>query len=89
MVCKKCGIIIPNNGVICPNCGSSAQTISFNTNKLGGDGKRAEYITEKYSMKKGVYEGKASEHGNPIAGLIVIGVVILILILIAVTSYLL
>ena len=89
MICKKCGVTIPNNGFMCPNCGSSAQTASFNANKLGGDGKNAEYITEKYSMKKGVYEGKASEHGNPIAGLIIVGVVILVIVLIAVASYLL
>ena len=89
MVCKKCGKEIPNNMIICPNCGNSMQTISFNTNKLGEDGKRAEYITEKYNMKKGVYEGKAKEHNNPIIGLIIILVVIITFILIAVANYLL
>ena len=89
MVCKKCGNNIPDNTIICPNCGNSMQTLSFNTNRLGENGKNAEYITEKYNMKKGIYEGKAHEHSNPFIGIIIIITVILIIIGIAVANYLL
>ena len=88
MVCKKCGKEIPNNMITCPNCGNSMQTISFNANRLGEDGKRAEYITEKYSMKKGIYEGKARELSKPYLGLIVVLGVLLVIILIAIANYL-
>ena len=89
MICKKCGREIPNNIITCPSCGNSMQTISFNTNKLGENGKRGEYITEKYNLKKGIYEGKAHEHSNPIIGLVIVLVIILIIILIAIANYLL
>lgn len=88
MVCKSCGKNLVNGTVICPNCGSTLQTISFQTNRLGENGKRAEYITEKYTMKKGVYEGKAHEFNKTYLGVIVLFVVILIILAIAVGTYL-
>ena len=29
MICKKCGVTIPNNGFICPNCGAHI-SVGFN-----------------------------------------------------------
>ena len=79
MLCRSCGRDIANGTVVCPNCGHAAQTLSFQTNRLGGDGKNVEYVTEKYSGQKGIYEGRAKEHNNIFAGLVFMGIVLLII----------
>ena len=88
MICKGCGKPIANGRVICPNCGTSMQSMTFQSNRLGEDGRRAEYLTEKLTGKKGVYEGKAHEHNDVFVGLIVIGIVLLIILGIALANYL-
>lgn len=79
MLCSSCGKNIASGTIVCPNCGHAAQTMTFQANRLGGDGKNAEYVTEKYTGQKGIYEGKAKEHSNAFAGLLFIGIVLLIL----------
>jgi uncharacterized membrane protein YvbJ len=88
MTCKNCGKNTPNYVAVCPNCGSSMQTLTFQNNRLGENGKRAEYITEKYNMKKGVYEGKNQDVNKAYLGVIFILIVVLIIIAIAVANYL-
>ena len=87
MVCKNCGRPLSNGKVMCPNCGASMQTMTFQANRLGENGKRAEYITEKLTGKQGVYEGKATEKSNAYIGLILIGLILLIIIGIAIASF--
>lgn len=74
---------------MCPNCGNSLQTLTFQNNKLGENGKNAEYVTEKYNMKKGVYEGKNKDTNKQAIGIIVILTILLIIIAIAIANYLL
>lgn len=89
MVCRSCGKNLANGTVVCPNCGNSLQTLTFQNNRLGENGKNAEYVTEKYNMKKGVYEGKNNDTNKTFMGIIVIFIVLLIIIAIAVANYLL
>ena len=88
MVCNKCGRPLTNGQTICQNCSLSMNKMSFQTNKFGENGKRGEYITEKLTGKQGVYE-KASEQSKvSYLGLIIIGVIILIIVGIAIASFL-
>lgn len=89
MVCRSCGKNLSNGTVVCPNCGNSLQTLTFQNNRLGENGKNAEYVTEKYNMKKGVYEGKNNDTNKAFKGIIVIFIILLIIIAIAVANYLL
>ena len=89
MTCKNCGKNLANGIVMCPNCGNTMQTLSFQNNRLGENGKRAEYVTEKYNMKKGVYEGKARELNQSYIGIIIVLVSILLIVAIAIVNYLL
>lgn len=89
MVCRSCGKNLANGTVICPNCGNSLQTLTFQNNRLCENGKNAEYVTEKYNMKKGVYEGKNNDTNKAFKGIIVIFIILLIIIAIAVANYLL
>lgn len=88
MVCKTCGKNLANGSVMCSNCGTTMQTFTFQNNKLGENGKRGEYITEKYTMKQGLYEGKAKEYNKSYIGIIFVFVIILIIVLVAIASYL-
>lgn len=89
MVCKTCGKNLANGSVMCPNCGTTMQTLTFQNNKLGENGKRGEYITEKYNMNKGIYEGKAREINQSYLGIIIVFVIVLIIIAVAIANYLL
>lgn len=88
MLCKSCGKNIDDKVIVCPNCGSSLQTLTFQNNRLGENGKNAEYITEKYNMKKGVYSGKNTDFKSYV-GILLVVIVILIILAIAVANYLL
>ena len=89
MVCKTCGKNLANGSVMCPNCGTTMQTFTFQNNKLGENGKRGEYITEKYTMKQGLYEGKTREINQSYLGIIIVFVIVLIIIAVAIANYLL
>jgi len=62
--------------------------MSFQTNKFGENGKRGEYITEKLTGKQGVYEKAAEQKNISYLGLIIIGIIILVIIFVAVVSFL-
>lgn len=89
MTCKNCGKNLPDEITMCPNCGNSILRVNFHNNKIGVNGKNSEYITEKYNMKKGIYEGKASNISQTYIGVVIVFVIVLILIAIAVANYLL
>ena len=89
MTCRNCGKNLANGSVMCPNCGNTMQTLSFQNNRLGENGKRAEYVTEKYNMKKGVYEGKAKELNQSYIGIIIVVVIVLLIVAVAIVNYLL
>lgn len=89
MICKTCGKNLANGSVMCPNCGTVMQTLTFQNNKLGENGKRGEYITEKYNMKQGVYEGKAKDFNKNYVGILFIFIVVLVIIAVAIVNYLL
>ncbi len=89
MICKNCGKNIPSGKVICPYCGKSLQSITFTTNRMGEDGHRGEYVTEKYNMTKGVFNGKNNEtKNNTVLGILIICIIVLIIVVIAAINYL-
>ena len=85
MVCKNCGKQILS-GNVCAECNKPK---GFINNTMRNDLYKNEYITEKYNMKKGVYEGKATEHNNSVIGLVIMIVIVLIIIGVAVANYIL
>lgn len=90
MICQNCGKSLPSNTVVCPNCKMQPKMTNFYNNKMGENGKRAEYITEKYAMKKGIYEGKhTNSNKNLFLGMILVLFVLFLLIVIAIVNYLL
>lgn len=89
MICKTCGKNLTNGSVMCPNCGTTMQTLTFQNNKLGENGQRGEYITEKYNMKQGVYEGKTKDLNKNYVGILFVFIVVLVIIAVAIVNYLL
>ena len=87
MTCKNCGKILADVSTNCPNCGNYMKTLNFHNNKLGENGKMAEYVTEKYNMKKGIYEVKNKDTNINYKGLLIILIVIFIIILMAIANY--
>lgn len=87
MICPSCKKINNDNQLICFNCGKKLNIIPMN-NKMSSNGRNSEYITEKYNMKKGVYDGKHNDSNSELfKGIIFVLAIILIIGLIVIAKY--
>ena len=86
MICKKCGRNVPNDSMICSNCGSPIQNMGFMNNRMSTNGSGNQYIMDMYNNNKGVYKESSKERNNTFIGIAVLLVVLIIIIGIAIAT---